>query len=129
MTCTAQLQQVFHFIPPDMTPPPPTPPLPLPQYVSRGLSFQSAEFSMEQTELTPDLIALYDGAAAFFDRLQLALAAAIEATKRGGDGGSGGDAWKAFWAMQLRFFRAMSVSIKASEGGREWLALAWLDCA
>ena len=75
-------------------------------YVSRGLSFKTAEFSKLECRLTASQIEVYDESVALWKRIQGALPAAIIATS------SSQSIYKTFWAAQQRFFKLLCVSMK-----------------
>ena len=75
-----------------------------------------------EIRLSAAQLATYDAAAALWQDLRSALAAAVAAT---GQGGGKNDVWKPFWAAQQRFFKLLCVSMKVGAVVKE--ARAALD--
>jgi len=76
-------------------------------YVSRGLSFNAAEFMTVEVALSPEQIAIYDEACRAWHETRVALVQALEATN------TKSRAMTAYWGAHQRFFRQLCVSFKA----------------
>ena len=74
-------------------------------YVSRGLSFATAEFETVNVKLTPEQVAVYDAAAGLWYRTRVKLQRAIEKT-------NAGRMMQMYWSAHQRFFRQLIVAFK-----------------
>ncbi|CAM9613610.1 unnamed protein product, partial [Phaeothamnion confervicola] len=92
-------------------------------YVSRGLSWQGAEFEQVECPLSPEFAAMYDGAVAFWRDLRRRLEEAAAATGASGmckkehcavGHGHVCNPLRPFWGVQQRFFRELCTAAKVN---------------
>ncbi|XP_057302346.1 uncharacterized protein LOC130636592 isoform X2 [Hydractinia symbiolongicarpus] len=79
-------------------------------YVSRGLSYQEAEFQTVEAKLTEEQIKIYDKAVHVWKELKKALAVALNRTASAKT-----RVWSHFWACHQRFFKQLCMSMKLPE--------------
>ncbi|EDV27087.1 uncharacterized protein TRIADDRAFT_54670 [Trichoplax adhaerens] len=89
-------------------------------YVSRGLSFESAEFHTVEINLTDEQIRVYNLSARVWQQLAEAIKKAISHTKS-----SASRIWTVYWSCHQRFFKQLCMSLKVPAIVRE--AKAALD--
>nr|XP_054771437.1 uncharacterized protein LOC129279369 [Lytechinus pictus] len=76
-------------------------------YVSRGLSFQEAEFETVETMLTEEQIKMYDMATHVWSEIQRSLEVALGRTNT-----APGRIWSMFWSCHQRFFKQLCLGVK-----------------
>lgn len=79
------------------------------KFISRGLSYEGAEFSMATIELTPVQRQAYAAATCVWKKLQVSIAEALVRTQT-----PAGIIWRNFWSSHQRFFRQLIMGIKVS---------------
>ena len=76
-------------------------------YISRGLSYQSTEFTNIDAKLTEAQVKVWDQAVHVWNELKRSITIAIERTKT-----KRPQFWKHFWAAHQRFFKQLCISMK-----------------
>eukprot|EP00057_Strongylocentrotus_purpuratus_P009593 XP_011664067.1 PREDICTED: protein strawberry notch homolog 1 isoform X3 [Strongylocentrotus purpuratus] len=76
-------------------------------YVSRGLSFQEAEFETVETSLTEEQVKMYDMTTHVWAEVQRSLEVALGRTNT-----APGRIWSMFWSCHQRFFKQLCLGVK-----------------
>ncbi|CAM6105098.1 unnamed protein product [Calypogeia fissa] len=79
-------------------------------YVCRTLSFKSAEFSIDEVELEPNMKKMYYFATQFWNELRCDLMVALEGVQEKRPHQN--QLWRMYWASHQRFFRHLCMSAK-----------------
>ncbi|CAG9465812.1 unnamed protein product [Pedinophyceae sp. YPF-701] len=83
------------------------------RYVSRGLSFAGAEWSEIVCDMDAAMVAQYDAIVRVVQRVRAGLSKALALCHgRGARGSAAGHAWRTFWSLTQRVFRAACVASK-----------------
>ena len=77
------------------------------KYVARSLSFNNAEFLELHCTLTLEQEQVYNNSVQFFNTLKVELELAVKKLNV-----EGKQLWRAYWALQQRFFKLLCVSMK-----------------